>query len=509
MAHARKGSAELRPNSSRLWSIFSGRSFIWAVAAAVVALGILRYYQAPSFRLDEAFIAVSVRSRSLQSIFAPLEFGQYFPRFYLAAIIISRNMLGYQVWVLRLLPTLSYVIGTLFWARLLAKRSGRRLIPGLLSAALLLGASFWQEEAIQLKQYTLDVLVAIIPFLLPDEYFKETLADGRRPVHLVLLAVPSLFSYTYPMALGARLCGWYLHEGRWRGWRLHLRGMAVLLIALILAFGIMWMSDYQFNLKNRGAYLTYWQNDLLKPRFKEGLGSGFSLIVNCLWGWHHGRFNFLVIALVAPLQVLGVYGVIRRWKNREADPDHSDWGSRTMGSLVLLPGVILASALLDYPIAAGRLTLFTQVHTQLLAIEGTFFIVSSFGQRKLRLTYLYATVVIVSIYSGHRYLDMLGSEPKENIRPLLPLMKSEIADTVWVHPCSIAQVESLPDPLPVQNVLLETKRKQQEPNGRVWILWTNLSDDYCRQRMDEIRASASGWQVVDAGPGRGLALAEF
>jgi hypothetical protein len=510
MLHAPAAATDLRrSNSFFLRGSFSSRLVIWVAAAAVVAIGVCRYGQAPSFWLDEAFIAVSVRHRSLQSLFAPLEYGQYFPRLYLAAIVILRNVLGYQIWVLRLLPILSYVIGTLLWARLLAKRSGHYLALGLLGGALLLGASFWLEQAIQLKQYTLDVLVAILPFLLPDEFFEAALVDGRRTARTALLAIPCLFSYSYPMALGARLCGWYINQGRCRGWRLHLRGAAVLLIAVTLAFAVLWMTDYQFNLKNRAAYLTYWHDGLLKPRFAEGLASGFSLIANYLWGWHHGRFMPLVIAAVAPLQALGIYAVIRGWRNRQSDPSHMRWGSRTMGSLVLLAGVILASVLVNYPITAGRLTLFTQVHAQILAVEGAWFILSFWGARKMASGFLYAAIAIVVVYSGHGYLDFVRAEPRENIRPMLSSIRPEIAQTVWVHPCSVAQVESLPEPLPVAQVLIETKRKAQEPEGRVWILWTNLSDDYCQQRLDELRSRALTWQVVHEGPGRGLALADF
>src|SRR6185295_5128676 len=83
---------------------------LWLVAAAVILVGVGRYFDQPSFWLDEAFIALSLRSPSIQTIFGPLEAGQLFPRVYLAIIAILREALGYRIWVLRLLPSLGFAI---------------------------------------------------------------------------------------------------------------------------------------------------------------------------------------------------------------------------------------------------------------------------------------------------------------------------------------------------------------------------------------------------------------
>lgn len=484
------------------------RLIIWISVAAVIAVSVIRYCKAPSFWLDEAFVAVSLRDPTPESIFAPLRYGQYFPRIYLGAIAALRELLGYKIWVLRLLPSLSFIIATILWARLLAKRSGQRRAVALLAGTLLVGGSFWLDQAIQLKQYTLDVLVALVPFSLGDDFFEKALADGKGKSRLMLLAVPCLISYSYPIALGARLIGWYAHQARRRGWRLNLLAVCALVVPVTVGLVAIWMTDYRFNQANHAAYLAYWKGSILSARFQDGIGSGLGLITNFIWGWHHGRLMPLVIAAVAPLQALGVYSVINRWKNRGADSDDG-WGSRTLGSLVLLVAVILASALVNYPIGAGRLVLFAQVHTQILAVEGALFVLTVWTKRKAALIFLYAAVAIVTVYSIHRYVDFIRTEPAENIRPMLSSIKPEVANTVWVHPCSAAQVESLPEALPVENVVLAGKRQLPARGERAWVLWTNLSDDYCRDWLDEARSRAVSWQTVHEGPGRGLALAQF
>ena len=63
-----------------------GGLFVWIAAAALAAVACYRYLQQPTFWLDEAFVAVSLRDPTPDLIFAPLRYGQYFPRIYLGAI---------------------------------------------------------------------------------------------------------------------------------------------------------------------------------------------------------------------------------------------------------------------------------------------------------------------------------------------------------------------------------------------------------------------------------------
>ena len=479
----------------------------------VSALGVMgacavRFSYLPSFWLDEAFIAVSLRHTTVESIFAPLNYGQYFPRIYLGAIAALRELLGYQIWVLRLLPTVSFAAATVLWARLLGMRAGTRVALAALGGALFVGSSFWLEQSNQLKQYSLDVLVALIPFLLSDDFFERSLADGKRKSKLALLAIPCVFSYTYPLALGARMLGWYAHHGRRQGGRLSAKGLLAIIAPVLIGLCFIWISDYRFNVMNRDAYLAYWRGAILSSRLEEGFGSGVALISNFFWGWHHGRLLPIVIAVAAPLQVLGVYRVISRWKNCDASSDDA-WGSRTLGSMLLLLGTILASLILSYPIKAGRLVLFAQVHTQILAVEGGLLVLGLTARRRPAAIFLYAAIAIVIVYSGHRYIDFIRSEPPENIRPMLPLIKAEAADTLYVHPCSVAQVESLPEPLPIGHIELAGKRQLPTHGEKTWILWTNISDNYCHEWLNEARSRAHSWQIIHEGPGRGLALAEY
>ena len=482
------------------------RPAIWAAAAAIILAGVIRYAEQPSFWLDEAFVAVSLRSPTLHTIFAQLEYGQFFPRIYLAAIAALREIFGYTIWALRLLPFLSFILATLLWARLLARRSQIFAALNLIAAALLIGAGFWLDQAIQLKQYTFDVLLALIPFLISDDRLTRTLSSGARRWLLIIFALPCLLSYTYPMALGARLLGWYLYRGWRAGWRIDILSALTFASAVTLALVCMWATDLRFNFKDLASYQAYWSDCVLSSAFDSSAASGLRLIAKFLWGWH-GR-QPLVTAGLVPLQIVGVCRVVSRLKNREESRDDSSWGSRSVGSLVLLAGVIAASALLSYPICAGRVVLFTQVHTQILALEGALLILTSRRNQKAALVILYSFAAVLAFHSVREYVRFIRSEPAENLRPLRAMIDPDIANIAWVHSCSVAQVRSLPDGLPVERVLMGTGERPQQ-GEKIWVIWTHLGNKDCREELNQMRQRARSWQLIHEGADRGLALAEF
>jgi hypothetical protein len=482
-----------------------GSLFVWTAAGALIAAGCYRYFQQPTFWLDEAFVAVSLRSPSPGVIFAQLEYGQLFPRIYLGAIAIVREAFGYRIWSLRLLPFLTFIAATLLWGRILVRRTRSDTVLGFLAAALLVGATFWLDQAIQLKQYTLDVLLSLAPFIIGDSFFNETLVDGKRRAKLIALALPCLLSYTYPFAMGARVLGWYLQRGRRSGW--HLSNTSVLFLSLAVLAGLagVWFTDHRFNIKDSQSYLAYWDNCLLGETLRQNMAAAPRLIAKYLWGWH-GR-QPLVTAVLVPLQMVGVYSVIRRLKRPEPDDGHSS--SLPLGSLILLGGVILASAIANYPICGGRVVLFTQIHTQLLALEGASVLLALKKTQQAALVFLWLCVGVIGFHSLRAYGRLVTTEPAENLRPVLSLINREQADAVLVLACSVAQVRSLPDPLPVSRVVLATRQTRPQDGEQTWVLWTHLGNDDCVRQLERIRSSARSWQVVNEGPGRGLALAEF
>jgi hypothetical protein len=136
------------------------------------------------------------------------------------------------------------------------------------------------------------------------------------------------------------------------------------------------------------------------------------------------------------------------------------------------------------------------------------FVLMSWSTRKTVALVLCAFIAVVIFHSGRGYIRFLRSEPAENIRPMIPIIAASPAKTLWVHSCSIEQVRTLPDPLPIPEVVDGTNR-MPEPGQKILVLWTHLGSGPCHEELERLRHSARQWQIVHQGPDRGLALAEF
>ncbi len=483
----------------------TSRFLIGLAAALVIAFGLWRYLQAPSFWLDEAYIAAQLKQPSFHAIFARLEYGQYFPRLYLLALAGLRELLGYEIWVLRLLPFLLFIAGTLLWAYLLQKRTGAQILPALIAGGLLIGSGYWLDQAIQLKQYTFDVALALVPFAVSDAVLQRAFVEGKERTRLALFALPSLLSYTYPLAFGARLLGWYLEHGRLRGWKVRLSAVGLVATVTLMALAAIWLTDHRFNLQDKASYFSYWRDCILSSSLPHGAGATLRLLAKFLWGWH-GRMPPVTAGMIG-LQAIGIFAIAQRWKRRAAE--ETLWGSRSMGALVLLVGMVAASLLVHYPICAGRAMLFTQLQTQVLALEGAIWLLQNVRRAKLVNGLLWAFVAVLLFYSGRQFVRTAATEPDENLLPAVALIDRNQADSIWVHPCSVAQVRSLPDGLPVDRVIVDTKNRLPERGQRMWVVWTHLGSEDCQKQLADLRQRARSWQLIHEGAGRGLALAEF
>lgn len=245
-----------------------------------------------------------------------------------------------------------------------------------------------------------------------------------------------------------------------------------------------------------------------------GFDKTLKLILNFFYGWYVGRLSPLVLITVIPLQLLGLWQVVKNWKTlnnttQTTQTTQNSWGSRSLGGLVLIAIVILVSIVEKYPICAGRLLLFLQPHFQILILEGLLLLLSWWQETRMNII-IYLFIAILGFYSIYRYVSFVRQEPWENLNPILSLIKPEISDTLWADPCSVSQITSLPTSLPIKNLIIHKTHKKDPPKGKkVWILWTGLGRDDCRNRFNEIKLKSISWQVIYIGAGSGLALAEF
>jgi 4-amino-4-deoxy-L-arabinose transferase-like glycosyltransferase len=114
-----------------------------------------------SLWLDEASIALNIISRTLQGLFAPLDFYQMAPVGFMLLEKCSAILFGDHDWALRIVPFLSYLFSVpLFF--LLAKHLLKSVTFALLASAIFANNPIYIYYASEVKQYATETLVSIL-----------------------------------------------------------------------------------------------------------------------------------------------------------------------------------------------------------------------------------------------------------------------------------------------------------------------------------------------------------
>ncbi len=428
----------------------------------MLVLGAARLLRDGSLWLDEASIAANLLSLGLFELFGPYPTGHSFPRLYLFLIALLERGLGYETLVLRALPFAAFVAGACAWQRLTYQRfRGRPLLLALVIALNFIPAS-WFAYGAMLKQYSLDVALGLIPFLLGDAFYVRVLLGdagssraSARPVRRwpgLLLLLPLLFSFTYVIALLGRFVGFV--AGRWLAERQTLPARQLGVAAGAMGAGVLalWLIDMRHT-AGSDALFRFWQKCI--P------GDDWTRTPEIIWGFITGWYRVtpfgareplaepLIIALALCLP-LGAYAVVRRAAAHAARAgDDVAWGTRSLGCLAVVLGLLAASFLVDYPLCSGRLTLFALFSLQMLTAEGLLAasegIAHRTGTRALGALLLGALLVCLlpGAYRSAHFL--LTADTPENVRPLLPIIETVPERVVVVAACSTRQVATLPE----------------------------------------------------------------
>ena len=219
------------------------------------------------------------------------------------------------------------------------------------------------------------------------------------------------------------------------------------------------------------------------------------LLLNGYLGW----FAFLPRGVTAVMVLLMVLGVRSATK------------TAARGSVLVLAALPIASVGAGLPMCASRLTLFTQFHIQIVCIIGFLRAWLWVGTRVKRPVVWFVPLSLFSLGVAGAgvtsFFHELFMPPYEDLRPMLHLMNPIVTNRVWVEHQSVPQVMTLPEALPVKEVLYSyTVSPEKIPEGWTYILWTHL-DDHSLLNIAKVRALQ--WEVVYSGRAAGLALARF
>ncbi|MEK7397243.1 MAG: hypothetical protein AAB116_09955 [Candidatus Poribacteria bacterium] len=495
---------------------FRIRKLLLPIAGSIVFFSVLWIYlKNASFWVDEANVAVNFIDSRLSDLFAPLLKQQpQFPRFVLCFIWVLREIFGYSTLILRLIPLLACAVATSFWVILLQKRAKNSLSSTLIAAGLFINAAYFIKYGSQLKSYPSDVMFALIPFLLSDEFFNISLERRKRLGSLLLLSIPILFSYVYPIALFSRLCGWFFARVRiHKKIKLDIYSFSIFLFVLLLSLWILWAVDLGHHTKQDECHFLFWRSCALKYRFvDDGIIATFRLLFDFLFGWHANYPKSLRVCVIL-LEVLGVCAVIKAaWLGKGIG---SNWGSRSLGSLFMLATTIILSTVYIYPICSGRMTLFTQVHTHLLILEGVVFLAMLTRiprpVRQAKQWFLLIFGVLIVTFSLKTPISVaIIEKPISNLKAMIPVIQKDVANVLYVSICIHQEVDALPEKIPISRIAAVPARYEDFPKGvPVYILWSPSDNPCAPEDIEVIKMRAKSWRPVYLEPHRELSVAIF
>lgn len=331
---------------------YRGAITLWAMIGLGIVFRLRMYLEQRSLWLDEVFIAVNFRDRTLIELLSiPLAHGQSAPPGFIVLVWASMTTLGKHELALRLVPLL-FGIATLF----IARAAANKLFSGNLARLMFVGIIAFSPVLIyysqELKQYVVDAFatVVVIWMLASWERRKSKLLFGALGAVLAVLSLPAVLAL---VSLGV----WLLVQNisRWgigKGVVKTLSDNRTMLMLWVLG-GLL-----------HGWYLSVASADVGNmKRYWLGVG-GFpdSSSVGAFVGWFAESFQQLVwlglghfsiaganvnhpMLITGPLLLLLVIGVLVKQRGRAL--------------AVSLFALALMLAMLEiYPFFAGRLNIY-------------------------------------------------------------------------------------------------------------------------------------------------------
>lgn len=463
-----------------------------AAAAAMIGAGGVRLLKDGSLWLDEASIAYNLLYQTPAELMGPLLTTHSFPRLYLAVINGLTFAFGYHTLVLRILPYCFFVLGVLVWQRLGWQRFKQQ--PLLLASFVLLGLipCTYVSYAAMVKQYSLDVLLALVPFLVSDAFFDRHLRRGEQSWRLLALAVPCLVSFTYPIPLIARVAGWYVSGLRQRGFALSLRGFTTAGTGLTLGLAALWWIDMRHTAGNQSIF-RFWRKCTLGGDSERNL----AITERLFTGWYTDKLPWgsgaslsePLIFIIGVATLLGGAEALRRAfsSGKGDDEELAGWGSRSAGCAFVVIGVIAAGVVVRYPLCPGRLSLFALFAMQMLTVEGLYGIARfaerpRFGRIACQAAML-ALVLALLPTAYHQVRHLYTKDVPENVRPLLHVIDENPDIPVLVPACSEKQLSTLPEWLDRDDIYYYAYRtgnwRDRYPPAREFFVLSAGTNFYC------------------------------
>jgi hypothetical protein len=459
------------------------------LTANAVALCVAQYLSLRSLWLDEAFVAISVKERTLPGLFSELAYGQQFPRLYLSLIWLLRESCGYEIWTLRLLPMVFGIAAILLWSQvLLVEFSG----PGedsirLCALLLFLTNPALYRLAAELKQYSMELFWSGYAVWYADRFLAPGL-DRSLPRWILLCAgwlLPLLASFTYFLLLVPIAVIYFLPIPR-RLDRAACARVALLALIAALALGSSYGIDLRYSLdaEYRGTWGFSFVSGSGPAAWVRSAIVGVSDVIGAWWLPRWWTTPATVLAL------LGLLSLVPRAGGRDRPRRLARAGAIVVAEFLLL------SSLKRYPmIGTQRISLFFFPFAVAMMAEGLDFWsrarlapVRIAGKALVTATLLLTLLWQLPVVTYRSYVN---SEP-EDLNPSLQKLDVTKSNVVVYDADSFVELRAaphLPDDflflfIPSPRPQSPSSSKATRLRGGFYYLTTGDSADNFAKRLD-------------------------
>ena len=337
---------------------------------------------------DERFILNNMENQSYLKIFGPLKDSQAFPRVYLSLIKLWAETFGYVVLSLRFFPLIAMLLAFFAWKKIYQKA----LPSGMYSLALFSLSSVYcfSYYAAELKQYSLDVLIAALFCLYLGYQSQLTTKEFSMPFILATLLLP----FTLFLSYAGFLFFWIV------SYNFFLAGLKnKKAVCLFIAYALLSVSavitvyfiDLRHNLSAAGLF-SYWNDYFISTEswyaFLKSFGDGVRKIAT----WWFGNTDFLkrAASFLIPFFIISLFTF--GFKALKASR-LKVWDIDALGLVIFLE-LLALGILKKYPFTGERIILFFAPFVFYYIIRGIY------SLRRLRFIYFFFLVSYMALVLG-------------------------------------------------------------------------------------------------------------
>jgi hypothetical protein len=396
--------------------IYDSTWTIWIILAVGILIHIIQYIANRSLWLDEAMLSSNIVNRTLFGMLQHLDYAQGAPVGFLILEKLAVLSFGSNEYSLRLFPLLSGVISLFIFYKVSSIYIRNKAVP---FAVLLFSISYpLIRYSSEVKQYSTDVLIALILYLTAAPFFSEEKSNriffifGIVGALSIWLSFPSVFVLA---GLGTVIFAMHLHSGEWK----EVKKLLVIYLFWSINFSIFYYF-FLHDLSSHKYLLKAWEKSFAPfpltsiPQFKWYLNY-----------FYFGNFKYLFgshIYLIAAFLFLIGFSNIFIEKNIKLIAIFSP--------IVFL---LIASALRKYP-GGDRLALFLISPIILITSEGAIDLISKYSGNIAVL--VIAIFLTFFLYPFHDALKTIKEPIKhEEIKPSMKYLSENLKkdDTVYIY----------------------------------------------------------------------------